>query len=162
MLRWILPHPLVSAGLFAMWLLLAESLQPGPALVGLVVALVGGRALALLQPEPVRLRRPGLMLKLAGAVLVDVARSNLAVALVVLKPRPERHAGFIRMPLALRDPHALAMLACILTATPGTAWVEFDVEDGELLLHVLDLVDEAEWIRIVKERYEQPLLEIFS
>jgi multicomponent K+:H+ antiporter subunit E len=159
--RWILPHPLVSAGLLAMWLLLSETVMPGPVLVGLLVALLGGRALGLLQPEPVRIRRPDLILRLALHVLVDVARSNWAVALVVLRPRPERHAAFIRMPLALREPHALATLACILTATPGTAWVEFDPEDGQLLLHVLDLVDEAEWVQIVKHRYEQPLLEIF-
>ncbi|WP_159992874.1 Na+/H+ antiporter subunit E [Roseomonas sp. 18066] len=162
LLRWVLPHPILSAWLWLMWLLLEQSARPGPLLVGLVVALLGGRAMAMLQPQRVRIRRPGLILKLAGAVLVDVARSNLAVALVVLKPRPERHAGFIRVPLALRNPNALAALACIMTATPGTAWVEFDVEDGELLLHVLDLVDEADWVRIVKDRYEQPLLEIFQ
>ncbi|ONG48472.1 Na+/H+ antiporter subunit E [Pseudoroseomonas deserti] len=161
-MRWILPHPILSTGLLLMWLLLEQTLRPGPLLVGLVVAFFGGHALGLLQPERMRIRRPGLILRLAGRVLVDVARSNLAVALVVLKPRPERHAGFIRVPLALRDPNALAALACIMTATPGTAWVEFDLEDGELLLHVLDLVDEGEWLRIVKERYEQPLLEIFQ
>jgi multicomponent K+:H+ antiporter subunit E len=54
------------------------------------------------------------------------------------------------------------VLACILTATPGTAWVEFDSKDGWLLLHVLDLIDQETWVDIVKNRYEQPLLEIFS
>jgi multicomponent K+:H+ antiporter subunit E len=64
--------------------------------------------------------------------------------------------------LALRDPQALAALATILTATPGTAWVEFDSEDGWLLLHVLDLIEEESWVRIVKDRYEQRLMEIFT
>jgi multicomponent K+:H+ antiporter subunit E len=160
-MRWLLPHPVISAGLFAMWLLLSQSIAPGPALVGAVLAVLGGRTMALLEPSQARLRRPGLILRLAGHVAFDIARSNLAVALVILTGRKDRRSGFIRISLALRDPRALAALACILTATPGTAWIEFDTEQGELLLHVLDLIDEASWVQIVQQRYERPLLEIF-
>lgn len=31
-----------------------------------------------------------------------------------------------------------------------------------MLLHVLDLIDEDEWRRIIKERYEKRLMEIFE
>jgi multicomponent K+:H+ antiporter subunit E len=31
-----------------------------------------------------------------------------------------------------------------------------------LLLHVLDLIDQESWVRIIKQRYEQPLMEIFQ
>ena len=35
--------------------------------------------------------------------------------------------------------------------------------DGKTLtLHMLDLRDEAEWIRIIKDRYERPLRRIFE
>jgi multicomponent K+:H+ antiporter subunit E len=35
--------------------------------------------------------------------------------------------------------------------------------DGRTLtLHVLDLQDEAAWIRTIKRRYERPLMEIFQ
>lgn len=161
-MRRLLPHPFVSGSLFLLWLLLNRTLAPGPALVGLAVALIGGWALSLLDWDRPRLRRPGLAVHLAGRVLLDIARSNLAVMRIILARRPERRAGFIRMPLALRDPQALAVLACILTATPGSAWVEFDAEEGWLLLHVLDLGDEEEWVRLVKDRYERPLMEIFA
>lgn len=30
------------------------------------------------------------------------------------------------------------------------------------MIHVLDLVDEGEWVRTIKERYERHLLEIFE
>ncbi len=160
-MRRLFPHPLVSAALFVMWLLLAERAAPGPALVGLVIALGCGWALAALRPGHARVRRAGLALRLLGTVAADTLRSNLAVATVILHPRPARRSGFIRIHLQLRDPQALAVLAVILTATPGTAWVEFDSQDGWLLLHVLDLIDEEEWVRIVKDRYEAPLREIF-
>ncbi len=158
----LLPHPYMSACLFVMWLMLNESVAPGPALVGLMFALAGGWAMEMLDPPLLRIRRWGVALRLAGHVVVDIARSNLAVAQVILRPRRDRRQGFIRIPLAMRNESALAALACVLTATPGTAWVEFDTETGILLLHVLDLIDEESWVHIVKDRYEQPLMEIFQ
>ena len=65
-------------------------------------------------------------------------------------------------PLDLRDPYGLAALACIVTSTPGTLWVSFDAATGMLMIHVLDLVDESEWVRTIKDRYEQLLMEIFE
>jgi multicomponent K+:H+ antiporter subunit E len=56
----------------------------------------------------------------------------------------------------------LAALACIITATPGTLWVEYDSADNTMLLHVLDLIDDEEWVRIIKGRYEKRLMEIFE
>ena len=53
-------------------------------------------------------------------------------------------------------------LALIVTATPGTLWVDFDRRRGTLLLHVLDLVDEESWIQLIKGRYESLLMEIFE
>ena len=41
------------------------------------------------------------------------------------------------------------MLACIITSTPGTLWVSFDSAKGTLMIHVLDLVDENEWVRTI-------------
>ena len=64
--------------------------------------------------------------------------------------------------ISLRDENALALLACILTATPGTAWLEFDRQTGVLLLHVLDLENGAAWSDLIKKRYEAPLKEIFE
>ncbi|WP_149536485.1 Na+/H+ antiporter subunit E [Siccirubricoccus phaeus] len=161
-MRKLLPHPLVSAALLLLWLVLDQTLAPGPVLIGSIIALIGGWTLAQLDPGRPRLRRPGVALRLAGQVLLDVARSNLAVARAILGRPKDRRAGFIRIPLALRDPRALAVLAAILTATPGSAWVEYDGEEGCLLLHVLDLGEEEEWMRLVKDRYEQPLMEIFA
>jgi len=158
----LLPHPFVSGFIFVMWLLLSETMQPGPALIGAVVALLGGWALALLKPAPVGVRRLRPLLRLTGKVIVDILRSNIGVARVILGQRKNRRAGFVHIPLALRNPNGLAVLACILTATPGTAWLEFDAEEGWLLLHVLDLIDEDSWVDIVKNRYEQPLMEIFA
>jgi multicomponent K+:H+ antiporter subunit E len=159
----LLPHPLAAAALLALWLLLAQSVSWGQLILGALVALGGGRGLAALRTPPARIRRPTVLLRLASRVFVDVVRSNVAVAGIVLGfGRRGRRSGFVNIPLELREPYGLAALACIITSTPGTLWVSFDAATGTLMIHVLDLVDEGEWVRTIKGRYERLLLEIFE
>lgn len=159
----LVPFPIVSASLLGFWLLLNQTLSPGHILLGSAVALIGGWSLAALQPPRARPQRPGRILRLAALIFVDIVRSNIAVARIVFGPeRRERTVGFVEIPLELRNPYGLAALACIITSTPGTLWVDFNEASGILTIHVLDLVDKAEWIGIIKERYERPLMEIFT
>jgi multicomponent K+:H+ antiporter subunit E len=163
MMRQILPYPLLSLGMLILWLLLQQSLGLGQILLGSVVALFAGRALAALQPEQPRIRRPFKIIQLMVLVAMDVLRSNLAVARLVLQGRHrEQTSGFLLLPLELRDRSALAVLACIITATPGSAWLEYDAARGTVLIHVLDLADGQSWIDTIKHRYERLLLEIFQ
>lgn len=162
-MTWLLPHPLVSAGLLALWLLLNMTLSGGHLLLGSAVALAGGWGLHALRPPRARIRRPGAMLRLAARVFADIVRSNVAVARIVLGlGGREQTSGFVNIPLDLRDPYGLAALACIITSTPGTLWVKHDPTTGMLTIHVLDLIDEADWFRTIKGRYERLLLEIFE
>ena len=102
-------------------------------------------------------------LGLIGRVLVDIVRSNVAVGRIVLgASRRQPTIGFMKIPLDMSDPHGLAMLAVIITGTPGTVWAGHDPESNVLTLHVLDLQDEAVWTRTIKHRYERPLMEIFE
>ena len=162
-MRLLLPYPIASAGLLGLWLLLNQSLSSGHILLGGVVGLVGGWSLERLALPKARLRRPGVVFRLAASVLKDIVRSNIAVARIVLGLNQRTWtSGFVEIPLELRDPYGLAALACIITSTPGTLWADFDPANGVLTIHVLDLVDRSEWIRTIKERYERPLLEIFA
>lgn len=162
-MRRLLPFPLVAAGLFVLWLLINQTLTWGQLLLGAAAALAGQWVLTALQPPNARMRRLGAMFRLASQVLADIVRSNIAVARIVLGlGRRERRPGFVHIPLELRDPYGLAALACIITSTPGTLWVSFDSTRGILMIHVLDLIDETEWIQTIKDRYERLLLEIFE
>jgi multicomponent K+:H+ antiporter subunit E len=162
MRRW-LPFPLLTAALLALWLLLTGSVAPGAIVLGGVLAFGAGRALTALDPPKSKFRRPRAALRLALVVLAEIVRSNNAVARIILRPvARHRRSGFVRIPLDMRAPYGLAALACIITATPGTLWVEYDSADNTMLLHVLDLIDEEEWVRIIKDRYETRLMEIFE
>jgi multicomponent K+:H+ antiporter subunit E len=162
LVRRCLPHPLMSAFLLLAWLLLQRSLAPGTLLGGVLVALGLGWTFGRLGPPAARVRNAPLFAWLLLRVIGDIVRSNLAVARIVLRPRGEVRSGFVSVPLELTDPYGLAVLACIITSTPGTIWVDHDSARRVLLIHVLDLVDEAAWIADIKRRYERPLLEIFQ
>ena len=161
MRRW-LPFPLATATLLAIYLLLNESGSPGIFILGSVLALGAVRALATLEVPRAGLRRPLAAARLVVLVLVEIVRSNNAVARIILGQRKQRSSGFVRIPLDTRNPYGLTALACIITATPGTLWVEYESTGNTILLHVLDLVDEEEWIRTIKDRYETRLMEIFK
>jgi multicomponent K+:H+ antiporter subunit E len=155
-------HALLAALLLVAWLLLNRSVAPGQVLVGALLAVAASAAFARLGPHP-RPARLGLALRLIALVLADIVRSNIAVARIVFLPaRPERRAGFLPIPLDTRHPGALAALAVIVTATPGTSWAGYDAGQGVLTLHVLDLADEQGMVRTIKLRYEAPLREIFE
>ncbi len=159
--RW-LPYPLLSALLLTIWLLLSQSLAPGAIALGAVFAVVLGRMFGLLHPPKVRLRHGHLLVLLFVRVVADIVRSNFAVARIVAHRRRDMRSGFVAIPLTLTDPYGLAVLACIITSTPGTIWVSHDAAANVLMIHVLDLVDEAAWIGSIQRRYEHLLLGIFQ
>jgi multicomponent K+:H+ antiporter subunit E len=157
----LLRFPLATGGLLALWLVLNQSLSLGQVVLGVAIAVIGASTLGTLRVPEQRARRLAFILRLAGLVLADIVRSNIAVARIVLGARRSMRSGFVRIPIDLKDPYGLATLACIITATPGTLWVAFDQAGRMLTIHVLDLIDEEQWIRTIKGRYERLLLEIF-
>lgn len=162
MIARVVPHPILTVTLVAMWLLL-NRFSVGHLLLGTAVALVAGQAMAALDPVRPRIRRWDLVLRLFLAVMFDIIRSNVAVARLILFGRGARsRSDFVEIDLALRDPTALAVLAVIVTSTPGSAWMDYDAASGRLTLHVFDLIDPEEWRALVNDRYARLLKEIFE
>ena len=158
-----LPSPLLSAGLLALWLLLAQSTSPGHWLLGAVLAVAMPLLMAPLRPTPGRLRHPLVAAWLIVHVAADVVVSALGVMHGVLRAfrRPPRGA-FVVVPIVLRDAHALAALSMITAVVPGTVWCELAHDRSAVLLHVLDPGDETEFVAHYKARYERPLKEIYG
>ena len=162
-MRRVLPYPGFALALLIMWLLLSQSLSLGHILLGSLIAILATWAMSSLKPDPVRIRLSSAIPRLAFIVLADIFRSNKAVGRIILFGKPVRHrSGFLQLPLDLRDRYGLAILAVILTATPGTLWLQYDRSRSILLLHVLDMVDDQQWIDLIKNRYERLLMEIFE
>lgn len=159
----LIPSPPLSIALFVIWLLLNQSLEASTMLSGVLLAIAVPLLTEGLRPATVRMRRPGVALRLCGVVLYDMSVSVFAVSRALLTRRSENiQASFVRIPLDMRDPNGLAVLAMIMCLTPGTAWGEVAFDRSTLLIHVFDLDDEAAFIALIKSRYERPLMEIFE
>lgn len=156
--------PVFALVLLVMWLLLNSTISLGHILLGAFISCVLLAVAYPLRPLQPRMRNGTVLIKLFAHVFADIIRSNIGVGRVVLGLTAGRqvHSGFIDVPLDLRDPHGLAALSMIITCTPGTVWVELSPEKSALTIHVLDLIDESEWIERIKERYERPLIEVFQ
>ena len=149
--------------LVAIWLLLNGEFAPLPIAFGIALAVLLAYAIAALRPVRPRIRHLRLFAPLLGTVLLDILRSNLAVARIVLRLYGHRaRSGFLDIPLELSDPHGLAILATIVTSTPGTSWAGISPDGRTLRLHVLDLRNEDDWVRAFKHRYERRLMRIFE
>ena len=163
MKRW-LPSPLLSVCLLLTWLLLNQSVEPAHWLLGIVLGIVAPLLCRPLQPHGyARLRRPLALLRLLGFSVIEILRSCVNVAQIILLRRSaDVNDQFIRVPLDLRSPHGLALLSCLINSTPGTVWADLLPDQHELLLHVFDLHDEAWWVDTIKTRYERPIMDVFE
>lgn len=159
----LVPSPLGSVALFAMWLALARSTSLGQIVIGLALAFVIPHVTTKLRMK-VRVRRPLIVARFILIVGFDVMRSSLEVAWGVVAWRWRRPAAkFVIIPLELRDPVGLAALAMVTTVVPGTVWSELALDHSAILLHVWDVnVEETAFVTRFKARYEHPLREIFE
>ena len=155
-----LAHPLLVAMLLLAWLVLQQSLAVGTIVAGLVIALGLSRLWSRLDAPRVRVRHAGKLLVLGLRVVVDIIASNWAVARLIVTRQPHT-SGFVAIELETDRPAALAVLACIVTATPGTIWVSHDSGLRRLTIHVLDIAAREQLVHNIKQRYEPPLREVF-
>lgn len=158
----MMPYPLASAAIFIVWLLLNNTAAPAHLALAGVLAFALPLAMRPLLGEATRVRAPGAALRLLGLVIKDIVTSNIAVARLVLGPMGRIRPGFVRVPLAVRHPYGVSLLASIITMTPGTVSAQVDEDRREILVHVLNLEDGDALVADIKARYEAPLVEIFE
>jgi multicomponent K+:H+ antiporter subunit E len=162
-LRWLLPSPLMTASLVAIWIALARSTSPGQVLVGVVLGVAVPHLTASVGLTSARVRRPLVVARFIMVVGYDVLVSNFEVAWGVVRWRWRRPTSvFVTVPLDLRDPTALTALAIVATVVPGTVWSELALDRSAVLIHAWNAPDEAAFVAHFKARYERPLQEIFE
>jgi multicomponent K+:H+ antiporter subunit E len=161
----LLPQPLVSLLLLVVWLLLNNTVHPAHLLLGAALAVgipLFSSRLKVGAPRLPRLRNGLLAMRLGAVVLYDIIKSNLDVARLILGRESNIRPAFVWLPLDLNDDHAKAVLAGIITMTPGTLSSDFSEDGRWLLIHALNVPDQDALIADIKSRYEAPLKEIFE
>jgi multicomponent K+:H+ antiporter subunit E len=158
----LVPAPCLSVALWVVWLLLNRSFAPAHVLLGAVLAWVIPLVTVAPQSGRCGFRRPWAVLRLAVVVLRDIVVSSIVVARQILGAESAITPGFVRVPIALTDVHAIATLAGIITMTPGTLTCDVASDRSHLLVHAFHLTDADALVADIKARYEAPLREIFE
>jgi len=158
----LLPHPIFSLVLLAVWLLLNNTLSAGHILLGSILALILPWATVSFWDDRLSLHRPTLALRFLLLVLWDITVANVRVAKLTLGPTETLRPAFVRYPLSLDNDFAITVLAATVSLTPGTVSIDVNHDHNILLLHALDMDDEAALIAEIKSRYEAPIKEIFG
>jgi multicomponent K+:H+ antiporter subunit E len=161
MRRW-LPHPLLTAALTLLWLLLVNELSAGALVLG---ALLGWRipfATSRFWPEQVRIRHPGVLARFLGVFAADIVRGSFHVAWLILKGPARLRPAFVEVPLALTTDLAISLLANTISLTPGTVSARLSADKRTLVVHTIDTGDAAALVAEIKQRYEAPLKRVFE
>ena len=163
MVRKILPHPILTLLIALVWMLLENTASAGVFVFGLILGLIIPVVTAAYWPDRPRLRNPH---RIAGYVLIvmwDIAVANVVVAWTVLfKSNQKIRSHWIPIPLDLRAPEAITILAGTITLTPGTVSADLSSSGHSLLVHALDAGDPDAVRDEIKSRYERRLKEIFE
>jgi multicomponent K+:H+ antiporter subunit E len=163
MLRKILPHPGLTLLLVIVWLMLNNTLSPGAAVFGLILGIVIPIVTAAYWPNRPMLKHPIKIIEYILIVLWDIVVANVIVAKTILfKRNADMRPTWVTIPLDLRSPEAITVLAGTVTLTPGTVSSDLSACGRALLVHCLDAADTDAVRDEIKHRYERRLKEIFE
>lgn len=161
--RWLLPHPLLTLILAVVWTLLQNDISAGMVVFGIILGIIIPWVTSAWWPDTPKSFHVGRMITYSLMVIWDIMVANVEVAWIVLtKPNSKLRPAWIVVPLELKQPEAITILAGTITLTPGTVSADLSDEGHSLLVHVLH-TDDPDSIRDdIKSRYERRLKEIFA
>lgn len=159
----ILPHPLISLAVGISWLLLVNTVTLNAIVFATILGLVIPQFTRAYWPEAPRLRRPLKVAEFVLIVLWDIVVANIQVARIILfMPNASLRPAWVTIPLDLRTPEAITVLAGTITMTPGTVSSDLSACGRAILVHCLHAPDPDEVRDQIKARYEARLKEIFE
>lgn len=163
MLRRLFPHPYLSITLVILWMLLVNQFKVGSLVMALILATVIPLLTAAWWPDRPRIRHPLRLASYGLLVLWDVIVANFQVARIILfMPSDSIRSAWIAVPLDLRSPEAITLLAGTITMTPGTLTADMSSCGRVLLIHSLHAPDPNAIRDDIKSRYEARLKRIFE
>ncbi len=158
----LFPHPLLTTALWGFWLLLNNTIAAGHVVLGLIIAILIPFMTSSFWPEKVRIRTPLRLVQFSFIVLWDIVIANMMVAKLILGKNDDLNPAFFYVDLDIKTSLGISILANTISLTPGTVSCELTQDRSQLLVHALHVDDINEVITLIKQRYEKPLIEVFT
>lgn len=99
--------------------------------------------------------------RLALVFLVELVKSSVNVAILVLRPRPKLAPAIVAYPLTVDRDFEITLLANLITLTPGTLSVDVSDDRKTLFIHCIDAPDTSSVIEDIRTSFERRILETF-
>ena len=103
------------------------------------------------------LRLPGFLL----FFLKELVVANLKVAAAVLAPAGRLRPAIVAVPLALDRDAEIALLANLITLTPGTLSLDVSPDRRTLYVHAMATTSPDDLRREIQQGFERRILEVF-
>jgi multicomponent Na+:H+ antiporter subunit E len=97
-----------------------------------------------------------------GYFLWELVKANVRVAAEVLTPGHQMRPAIVAIPLDLRSPLAITLLAQMITLTPGTLSLDVSSDRRVLYVHSMYVDDIDAFRRSIKDGFERRLLQVLS
>lgn len=102
----------------------------------------------------------------AGVILLlvfakEIVHSNIVVMLQVLRPRLNIKPGIVAVPIEVKNPWEITILASLITMTPGTLTLDLSDDNRTLYVHAMNVPDTEKLITKIKQDFEARILEVF-
>ncbi len=163
MMARLFPHSILTVVIILFWLFLVNDFSIGHLLLSTVIGMAISLHISAYWPGRPRIRGPLAIVEYAFVVVWDIIVSNIQVAYLVLFRRADSlRSRFVTVPLDLRTPEAITVIASTITMTPGTVSADVSADRRALLVHCLETDDPDGVVAQIKSRYERRLKEIFE
>lgn len=158
----LLPKPRLSILLFAIWVTVQMSFSPGNVIMGIILGMLIPLYTTRFWPDAPKVKNFTLLGRYLVIFLYDVLIANVQVAAWIVGPQEKLNSRFLYIPLDVTHPFTITVFASTISLTPGTVSSHISGDRKLLIVHCLHTDDPEQTVAEIKERYEEPLKEIFE
>lgn len=94
--------------------------------------------------------------------IYELVLSAWRVAVLVVSPKMDVQPGILAYPLTVKRDFEIALLANLITLTPGTLSVDVSEDRTKLFVHCVDCSDPEATKRDIAEGFERKIIEAFQ
>jgi len=143
-----------------MWMLLNESYSFSSFFAGFLVGIVLLYLFRRFLPGSFYLRRWFMIFGLLILFIKELIKSNIDIVKLVYKRQPEVEPGIFALPIDLEKDWEIALLANLITLTPGTLSIAVSRDHSVIYVHAMHIDTIEESINSIKNSFERAILEV--
>ncbi|WP_188206232.1 Na+/H+ antiporter subunit E [Alkalibacillus aidingensis] len=143
-----------------MWMFLQETYTFLSFFTGYLIGIVLLFFLRRFVPDIYYMTRLYRTVKMCLLFLRELVLSSISIVKLAYKPTLDIEPGIFALPIELKSNWEIALLANLISLTPGTLSVAVADDNSKIYIHAMDLPDVESSINEIKETFEKAIMEV--